>query len=263
MRSRFAVLFLAVCLCGAGVRATSDSSHIENAVSGMLQNILGNLGKGPAATLASSASSVKESMLSQYSLLSKQLEQQVNTYESNWCTPGKFTPGSKKPATFVGASMELAFESGSCYFNDTKWIEEGVKELNCTEPAITYTHSPANFTSAYHKAATFTSQASPAARPSRLLWTLHCDAAASAFAYVFCQISKSFGEPVEKVLFVFDGAYTDGEIVNVQDLTSKITSEVQNMLSSMTTSIHDVRSGLFDGLNGIASANPAAGATMS
>ena len=38
----------------------------------------------------------------------------------------------------------------------------------------------------------------------------------------FCQISKSFGEPVEKVLFVFDGAYTDGEIVNVQDLTSKV-----------------------------------------
>ena len=70
----------------------------------MLQNILGNLGKGPAATLASSASSVKESMLSQYSLLSKQLEQQINTYESNWCTPGKFTPG--KPMGPGGTAQE-------------------------------------------------------------------------------------------------------------------------------------------------------------
>jgi hypothetical protein len=61
----------------------------------MLQNILGNLGNGPAAALASSASSVKESMISQYSLLSKQLEQQITTYETNWCTPGKFTPGKR------------------------------------------------------------------------------------------------------------------------------------------------------------------------
>ena len=32
--------------------------------------------------------------------------------------------GTKKPATFVGASMALSFDSGSCYFNDTKWIRE-------------------------------------------------------------------------------------------------------------------------------------------
>jgi hypothetical protein len=37
MRSRFAILFLAVCLSGAGVRATGDSSHIESTVSGELK----------------------------------------------------------------------------------------------------------------------------------------------------------------------------------------------------------------------------------
>ena len=54
------------------------------------------------------------------------------------------------------------------------FAEEGVKELNCTEPSITYTHSPANFTSAYHKAATFTCLASSPARllPSFGPWLL-------------------------------------------------------------------------------------------
>ena len=51
-----------------------------------------------------------------------------------------------------------------------------MKELNCTEPSISFVTTPANFTSAYKKAATFQSQ--------------------------FCQISKSFGEPLEKVLYV-------------------------------------------------------------
>ncbi len=38
----------------------------------------------------------------------------------------------------------------------------------------------------------------------------------------FCQISKAFGEPIEKVLYVFDGQYTDGEVLDVQSLTAKV-----------------------------------------
>ncbi len=44
----------------------------------------------------------------------------------------------------------------------------------------------------------------------------------------FCQISKAFGEPVEKVLYVFDGQYTDGEVVDVQSLTAKVRMPQQN-----------------------------------
>ena len=59
----------------------------------MLEGILSNIGKGPAATLASSANNVKSALLEQYSLLSKQMGDQLATYEANFCTPGKFTPG--------------------------------------------------------------------------------------------------------------------------------------------------------------------------
>lgn len=51
--------------------------------------------------------------------------------------------------------------------------------LNCTEPSITYAKVPANFTSKFHSAPTFTSKE--------------------------CKVTKTFGESVEKVLFVFDG----------------------------------------------------------
>ncbi len=64
----------------------------------MLEGILSNIGKGPAATLASSASSVKSALLEQYSMLSKQMGDQLATYEANFCTPGKFTPGKPKPS---------------------------------------------------------------------------------------------------------------------------------------------------------------------
>jgi threonine aldolase len=51
--------------------------------------------------------------------------------------------------------------------------------LNCTEPSITYSKGPANFTSKYHTAPEFVSKE--------------------------CKVTKTFGEESEKVLFVFDG----------------------------------------------------------
>ena len=51
-----------------------------------------------------------------------------------------------------------------------------------------------------------------------------------------------------QVLFVFDGHYTDGEVIDVQSLTSKVTDELQNMLSSMTNTVGDMRTNLFSGL---------------
>ena len=53
------------------------------------------------------------------------------------------------------------------------------QELNCTEPSIVFTKTPANFTSKYHSAPVFTSKE--------------------------CKVTKTFGDAVQKVLFVFDG----------------------------------------------------------
>ena len=53
------------------------------------------------------------------------------------------------------------------------------QELNCTEPSIVFTKTPANFTSKYHSAPVFTSKE--------------------------CKVKKTFGDAVQKVLFVFDG----------------------------------------------------------
>jgi hypothetical protein len=35
--------------------------------------------------------------------------------------------GEKKPAEFSGHSMSVTFSMGSCTFNETQWVEEGVK----------------------------------------------------------------------------------------------------------------------------------------
>ena len=36
-------------------------------------------------------------------------------------------PGEKVPATFVGHSMSITFDMGSCTFNDSKWIHDDEK----------------------------------------------------------------------------------------------------------------------------------------
>ena len=54
------------------------------------------------------------------------------------------------PATFVGHSMAVTFSLGNCTFNESKWVHDDVKELDCTEPSISYVKTPANFTSKYH-----------------------------------------------------------------------------------------------------------------
>jgi hypothetical protein len=41
----------------------------------------------------------------------------------------------------------------------------------------------------------------------------------------------------------------------------QITGEVQNLLSSMTSSVQDLRSGLFDSIGNLGGANAAAGAS--
>lgn len=48
---------------------------------------------GAAGTLHSAMGSFRDVMLQNYATLSKMLEQQVKTYENQFCTPGSFTPG--------------------------------------------------------------------------------------------------------------------------------------------------------------------------
>jgi hypothetical protein len=76
--------------------------------------------------------------------------------------------------------------------------EENRKELNCTEPAITFLKTPASFTSKHKSAPSFRGKQ--------------------------CVVAKEFGEPVKKVLFVFDGQNP----VDVNQLTNQVRRRVPN-----------------------------------
>lgn len=100
--------------------------------------------------------------------------------------------------------------------------DENKKELICFEPSITFTKTPANFTSKYKAAPEFTAKE--------------------------CKISKTFGEDVKKVLFVFDGQNP----VDLGALTNTIMTEVRGTMGSLlgggrthlTTQMQQFMSGL-------------------
>ena len=156
-----------------------------------------------------------------------QLETVLNAYETQFCTPAKFTPSIKKPAKFSGPSFSLILSAGQCSFDDTALIgtsiflffsspppntspfhhptttENNEKKLNCIEPSITLIKTPANFTSKYHSAPTFRSKE--------------------------CLVNKTFGEEIQKVLYVFDGSSP----VDLNSITSTVMSEIRSVTGAI------------------------------
>ncbi|KAK2079418.1 hypothetical protein QBZ16_003110 [Prototheca wickerhamii] len=145
-----------------------------------------------ASSLSSSAKGLSESLVAGYT-----------AYESQYCTEASFDVGSWKPAGFIGAGFNLTFDTGSCSFNETKFLMDGVKELECTEPSMTYTKFPASYHSKFHSAPSFTSKS--------------------------CALSKDFGEDSVSVLATFDGTTSP----STAELTAKITSEIKTLLSTL------------------------------
>lgn len=60
-----------------------------------------------------------------------QLEGVLNAYESQYCTPARFTPSIKKPAKFSGPAFELRLSSGSCEFDEFRLLSK-----------LTYSYNP-------------------------------------------------------------------------------------------------------------------------
>lgn len=109
--------------------------------------------------------------------------------------------------------MAVTFSLGNCTFNESKWLHDDIKELDCVEPSISYAKTPASFTSKFHSAPVFTSKE--------------------------CKVTKTFGEDVEKILFVFDGT----KAPDMNALTSQITEEVKKVLGTLTGGMSDMISG--------------------
>ncbi|PRW56581.1 hypothetical protein C2E21_4769 [Chlorella sorokiniana] len=227
MRRNVALAVLCLALCGAGVRATGAATdNIQAAVAEAVAKILNPTGAASGVGAASggllsamqqSAAGFKQGISSmtaaasaQYEALTEQAEAALAALEAQYCTPATFTPSEKVPATFVGHSMAITFDMGSCTFDDHKWLHGGEKELECIEPSITYVKFPANFTSKYHSAPSFTSKV--------------------------CKKTKTFGEPVEKVLFVFDGQ----KAPDMNALVAQITAEVKNVLGTVGSGVQEV-----------------------
>jgi hypothetical protein len=156
------------------------------------------------AALGQGLTTVGNEFQSRYDVAYDQAESLLLGFESDYCSPAELIPSMKIPATFVGPSFALTFDSGNCFFNDTALLFDKVKEVVCTEPSISYAKTPATFTSKYKSAPAFVSKS--------------------------CLIEKTFGEPDVRVLYVFDGAsYPD-----MNELTAKVTQEVTQMMGTLT-----------------------------
>lgn len=83
------------------------------------------------------------------------------------------------------------------------------KELNCVEPSITFTKTPANFTSKYKSAPKFISKE--------------------------CKIEKTFGDDIRKVLYVFDGSSP----VDINALTNTVLGEVRQLMGNLVGPAHN------------------------
>lgn len=180
-------------LSGLKTAGTTAASTIANSIQASL------------AALGSTASKAGGAVTSRYDASYDQAEALIAGFESEYCSPAEFSAGEKVPATFTGPAFALTFESGSCFFNDTALIYEGVKEIACVEPSISYAKSPAVFTSKYKSAPSFVGKS--------------------------CSIEKEFGESIERVLFVFDGT----TVPDVNELTAKIQAEVGQMMTGLPT----------------------------
>jgi hypothetical protein len=124
------------------------------------------------------------------------------------------TEGAKIPATFTGIGAELLFSSGDCTVDEEIFFTAKKVVLNCTEPSITYTKTPAEFTSKYVSAPKFVGKE--------------------------CKISKTFGEEVEEVIFTFDGS----TMPDTTALASTIAGEVQKAVGTAGSTLASAHSQL-------------------
>ncbi|KAL4427814.1 hypothetical protein ABPG75_001903 [Micractinium tetrahymenae] len=213
MRCSRAAVLLLLLACGIGARAQATdglSAAIAQAVSSALGGSSGGGMMGTMGTVHQSLSSLSGAMSTAYAQAGAQAEAALAAFEKQYCTPATFTPSVKVPATFVGHSMAVTFSMGNCTFNESKWLNDDIKELECIEPSISHTKKPATFTSKFHSAPSFTSKV--------------------------CKVTKTFGEPVEKVLFVFDGT----QAPDINALTAQITEEVKKVLGTVGTGMSDI-----------------------
>ncbi|KAK9816260.1 hypothetical protein WJX74_005018 [Apatococcus lobatus] len=95
------------------------------------------------------------SQLSSYSPV--QLEQYVDQYQQQYCTPASITPEMKMPGNYTGTSVVLSFQLGNCTF-DSDWTS--TKEIECEQPSLVYIKSPAVLTAPYKTPVSFTDEAS-------------------------------------------------------------------------------------------------------
>ncbi|KAK9867194.1 hypothetical protein WJX84_010458 [Apatococcus fuscideae] len=106
-----------------------------------------------------------QSELSQLSSYSPaKLEQYVDQYQQQYCTPASITPEMKMPGNYTGTSIVLSFQLGNCTFG-SDWTT--TKQIECQQPSLVYIKSPAVLTAPYKTPVSFTDQE--------------------------CKISKSFG----------------------------------------------------------------------
>ena len=87
----------------------------------MMKTLVPGLGT-PGAGIYTGAQQLKSTFQTQYQTMSQQAETAMAAYEAQYCTPAKFTPSVKKPAQFTGHGFEISFSTGSCIFNETKFL---------------------------------------------------------------------------------------------------------------------------------------------
>jgi hypothetical protein len=80
-----------------------------------------------AAPIGASLSEIHNALQAQYEAVTGQLQTVVAAAEAEYCTPPSFTPSVKKPAKFVGSSFSVAFSLGGCAFNQSAYVEQGLK----------------------------------------------------------------------------------------------------------------------------------------
>ena len=176
------------------------------------------------------------------------------------------------------------FLTGNCTFDGTQFLVDGVKELDCfvsghsrpppatntmavpslmdmhytpalhaQEPSISYVKTPANFTSHYTSAQTFTTKECKVWQLPYLLGSETLGALESqherqqrgmplagrtlpadrppCFHPSQSQVEKTFGEPMDKVLYVFDET---SPLPNASQLVQQINAEVVSVLATLT-----------------------------
>eukprot|EP00887_Chlorella_sp_A99_P002574 scaffold6.g2574.t1 len=213
------LLVLALGICGARAQWTATTASaaagdpVASAVSKMLETLV-QPKQQLFQTFTATAAQAQSAMQQQYAAVKGQAEAAIAAYEQAYCTPAQLKKSVKKPATFTGHGFAITFTTGNCSFNHTKYLVDGIKELDCVEPSISYIKTPANFTSHYIKAPVF--------------------------------IEKKFGEQVDKVLYVFDSSQPN---LDVHKLTEQLTSEVKSLLSSIGGAASSAWSGVAGAFN--------------